>query len=136
MNRIVISHRRGDSDAIASRVCDRLAIHYGAASVTLAAELDVPLGHDYRAHIGSIICDAQALIAIIGPKWASPRPDGRSIFEGNDPVRLEIETALRLTVPVIPVLVDGTTMPRPSDLPEALQDLASECRCRGPWPRF
>jgi hypothetical protein len=46
------------------------------------------------------------------------------ILDETDPVRIEIETALRCGSPVIPVLVGGARMPRPVDLPHSLRDLS------------
>jgi hypothetical protein len=67
-------------------------------------------------------CDA--LIAVIGPKWIGDRPGGRArIWDEDDWVRLEIESALRMPIPVIPVLIDRTPMPRPDQLPESLHPL-------------
>jgi hypothetical protein len=39
-------------------------------------------------------------------------------------VRIEIEAALAKKIPVIPVLIDGTALPPPVQLPEGLRDLA------------
>jgi hypothetical protein len=39
-------------------------------------------------------------------------------------VRIEIEAALAKKIPVIPVLIDGTALPPPVELPEGLRDLA------------
>lgn len=42
----------------------------------------------------------------------------------TDWVRIEIEAALAKKIPVIPVLIDGTALPPPFELPEGLRDLA------------
>src|SRR6185295_134175 len=53
--------------------------------------------------------------------WLGPRPEGRDrMHDENDPVRVEVETALGQHLSVIPVLVDGAAMPTPDELPEAL----------------
>jgi hypothetical protein len=41
----------------------------------------------------------------------------------SDPVRIEIEAAVNLKIPVIPVLVDGASMPAVAALPESLKVL-------------
>src|SRR5690606_16201801 len=48
----------------------------------------------------------------------------RRIDQWNDFVRIEIASALKQNKLVIPVLVGGTKMPAPKDLPEDLQALA------------
>ena len=69
-------------------------------------------------------CDA--LIALIGKNWiaSADKDNRRRLDDPNDFVRIEIEAALERNVPVIPVLVDGATMPRGNDLPDGLKKLA------------
>jgi uncharacterized membrane protein YhaH (DUF805 family) len=67
-----------------------------------------------------------AFIAVIGPRWLTARGnDGNPRLDNpKDYVRLEIEAALKRDIRVIPVLVDGASMPQLSDLPSSLQALA------------
>jgi hypothetical protein len=60
------------------------------------------------------------LIALIGADWHS------RINEADDPVRMEIETALANKVPVLPVLIGNTTMPGPDELPESIASIAMQ----------
>ena len=46
------------------------------------------------------------------------------IKEENDPIRIEVETALDRGIAVIPVLVNGALMPKPSELPSTLANFA------------
>ena len=46
------------------------------------------------------------------------------IHEESDPVRVEVETALRRRVPLIPVLIGSTKMPSSDLLPPSLKDFA------------
>ena len=50
MPRITISYRRADSDAIAGRIRDRLARHYGDRAVFMDID-NIPFGIDFREHI-------------------------------------------------------------------------------------
>jgi hypothetical protein len=62
------------------------------------------------------------LVALVGPRWLGPLPGGQfRIDEEHDPVRMELETALRANIPVFPVLVEGATMPRSAELPDSLK---------------
>ena len=65
--------------------------------------------------------------SVIGPQWmAVQAEDGqRRLDDPNDWVVAETAAALERQVPVIPVLVDGATMPARSELPPALASLAS-----------
>ena len=62
----------------------------------------------------------------LGTDWLDQRtPDGgRRIDEGDDFVRLEIESALRQGKRLIPVLLGDTEMPEAEALPEEIRDLA------------
>jgi hypothetical protein len=48
----------------------------------------------------------------------------RRLDKPDDFVRIEIATALRRNIPVIPVLLDGAAVPKADELPEELKDLA------------
>jgi uncharacterized membrane protein YhaH (DUF805 family) len=67
-----------------------------------------------------------AFIAVIGPGWLNARnADGhRRLDDASDFVRVEIESALKRDIRVIPVLVDGASMPRASELPPSLEPLS------------
>jgi hypothetical protein len=68
----------------------------------------------------------RVLLALIGQEWLSTvdAAGRRRLEDPNDLVRLEIEAALRHNALVVPVLIDGTTMPRPHELPGELAQLA------------
>lgn len=120
MPRILLSYRRADSQAMAGRVFDWLVHHYGQESVFIDID-DIPLGSDFRTYIKKHLAAADLVLAVIGPRWLGPR-EGKPnrIFDLDDPVVIEIQTALAEKVPLLPVLVDGATMPGPADLPESL----------------
>src|SRR5882724_4338926 len=118
MPKIVISYRRSDSDAIAGRIRDRLANHYGENAIFMDID-SIPFGTDFRRHVQGALSECDIMIAVIGPKWLGPRRHGLTrIKDDTDPVRIEIETALQRDLQVIPVLVNRAAMPRPEELPE------------------
>jgi hypothetical protein len=124
MTHITISYRRSDSDAIAGRIRDRLASHFGDESVFMDID-SIPFGFDFRDHIQEALAQNDILIAVIGPQWLGPGKGGSlRIMDETDPVRIEIETALKNGSAIIPVLVGGAVMPEPADLPESLKNLA------------
>jgi hypothetical protein len=124
MSKIVVSYRRSDSQAIAGRIVDRLIAQFGEQSVFMDVD-NIPFGIDFRQHIQSVLAQAEVLIAVVGPDWLGAGADGGSrIQEEDDPVRVEIETALRQEIVVIPVLVDGASMPKAAALPESLRNFA------------
>ena len=124
MTKITVSYRRNDSAAITGRIVDRLVAHYGADSVFRDID-NIPPGIDYRKYISGALASTDILLAIVGPQWAGKTLDGNTrIQQESDLVRIEVETALRKDIPVVPILVGNATMPQPSDLPVGLHDFA------------
>jgi PQQ-dependent catabolism-associated CXXCW motif protein len=123
MRKIAISYRRKDADAIAGRIRDRIAQHFGQDLIFMDID-NIPLGTDFRKHIQEVLHQNEILLAIIGPNWTAPASGAQArIFDPTDPVRIEVETALQRGVPTIPVLVSGASMPSPDELPESLKEL-------------
>lgn len=121
MVKLLISYRRSDTDAMAGRIRDNLAAHYGNDSVFIDVD-NIPFGKDFREHIKEAFGDHDLMIAVVGQKWLGPRKGGRTrIQDEADPVRVEIEMALQRNMPMVPVLVNGARMPKPEDLPESLK---------------
>jgi hypothetical protein len=124
MPKIAISYRRSDSSAIAGRIFDRLAAHYGKASVFMDID-NIPFGADFRAHIRAVLQETQVLIVVIGPHWLGTDASGAvRMNQESDPVRAEIEAALVGKLPLIPVLVDGARMPDSAELPASFKEFA------------
>jgi hypothetical protein len=124
VTKIIISYRRSDSDVFAGRVCDRVAKSFGEESVFIDVD-NIPFGKDFRVHIQEAMAEADAVLVVIGPQWLGAGRTGQSrIMEDNDPVRIEVETALNKRIATIPVLVGRTNMPQPEELPDSLRDFA------------
>jgi WD40 repeat protein len=124
MPKISISYRRADSEAMTGRIFDRLIAHYGKDAIFRDID-DIPVGIDFRVHINEVLRSTHILLAIIGPAWLGAIPGANErIQEESDPVRVEVETALRRRVPVIPVLIGNTRMPSSEQLPPSLKDFA------------
>jgi len=124
MSKIIVSYRRSDSQAVAGRIVDRLINRFGPDSVFMDVD-NIPFGIDFRDYIQSVLSKAVVLIAIVGPDWLGVSSDQhRRIDEEDDPVRVELETALRQKLLVIPVLVNNASMPNASKLPDALRAFA------------
>ena len=115
MPKIAISYRRADTEVMAGRIRDRLADRYGEDAVFMDID-NIPFGKDFRVHISEEIVQSDILLVIVGPRWLGA--------EQTDFVRLEVETAMGNTVPIIPVLVGSARMPQPAQLPESLQNFA------------
>jgi hypothetical protein len=86
----------------------------------------VPLGLDFRDQIRNTLQRSDIVLAVIGPQWlAVQKETGQPrLADETDWVRIEIEAALGKKIPLIPVLIDQTPLPRPNELPEALREFA------------
>ncbi len=122
--KLFISYRRDDSAAVAGRLYDRLASHFGAGSVFIDVD-SIPYGVDFRSHLAAEVAKCDVLLAVIAAEWLKAEQDGKRRLDGrSDFVRVEIESALARGIPVIPVLVGNVTMPKDEELPDSLRGLA------------
>jgi hypothetical protein len=121
MPKIAISYRRTDSDAT-GRIYDGLVQRYGKDSIF--RDIDrIRFGVDFWKAVDSALNDTDVLLAIVGPNWRGIVDDGSiRIREANDLVRIEVETALKRDIPIIPVLISNATMPKPTELPQSLTE--------------
>ena len=114
---VFISYRRQDSGDVTGRIYDRLVQHFGNESVFKDVD-SIGLGIDFRERLAEALDHCNIFVAIIGKNWQI-RSDG--IQKGDlDFVQIEIESAFGRKIPVIPVLVQGATMPRQDELPASL----------------
>ena len=123
IGQIFISYRREDSQHAAGRIYDRLVEEFGPERVFM--DKTIPLGSIFTKVIHQKIADCCALIAVMGANWTDARDlaGNRRLENEKDFVRIEISAAMQQGIPVIPLLLDGATMPDVSRLPENLQEL-------------
>jgi hypothetical protein len=124
--KIFISYRRDDGGYIASTLTDSLAARFGRDAVVMDFRFLDP-GASFRDAIEEALRSSTVVVAVIGPAWLSAKSrDGRRrLDDPGDFVRTELETALALRKPVIPVLVGGVLLPAVADLPTGLRRLAN-----------
>lgn len=125
MPRIFISYRREETAYPAGWLFDRLGDRFGAEQVFKDVDSIDP-GDDYVQRITTAVGACDVLLALIGDEWLTiTDDDGRRRLDNSDDfVRVEIEAALARGVRVIPILVDGATMPDAEELPPSLAALA------------
>jgi beta-lactam-binding protein with PASTA domain len=125
MTGIFISYRRQDGQSAAGRLSDELKEKIPEVDIFRDVETIEP-GMDFVDAINRALSSCTILLAVIGPRWLTLNDkDGNNrLGDPNDYTRLEVGTALkRQGVRVIPVLVEGATMPSSDDLPEELKPL-------------
>ncbi len=123
MPRIFLSYRRQDSIGVAGRIYDRLRAHFGNDAVFMDID-SISFGEDFREHIDAAVGQCDVVLAVIGPKWAGEAAAHRRLDGPRDFVRIELESALNRSLPVIPILIDHAMMPGEADLPASLARLA------------
>jgi tetratricopeptide (TPR) repeat protein len=121
---IFISYRRDDSAASAGRLYDHLLAQFPNDQIFIDVDLDP--GIDFLEAIEASVGSCDVLIAVIGKNWllSTDEAGKRRLDNKEDFVRLEIATALKRSILVIPVLVEAASMPRSYDLPDDLKPLA------------
>ena len=121
---IFISYRRQETAAYAGRLYDRLSEHFGEDRVFMDVD-SIAIGVDFTQAIRDAVSGCRILLALIGQDWPAITDDKgrRRIDNPDDFVRVEIETALQRDIRVVPVLVDGATVPDADELPQSLRPL-------------
>lgn len=123
MDKVFISYRRDDAAGYARAIYEELTERFPPEAVFMDVDAIEP-GLPFDEVIRDAVGQCKVLLVLIGARWLAPGADGRSRLEDErDFVRLEIAAALARDIRVIPVLLDGTPMPRESDLPQALHAL-------------
>lgn len=118
---IFICYRRSDSADVTGRIYDRLVNVFGEECVFKDVD-SILLGRDYRDVLQKSLSNCNIFLAIIGNRWLHSESGERFFDQTDDFVRFEIETALTRNIPIIPLLVQGTSIPSEGDLPESLRE--------------
>ncbi len=124
MGKIFINYRRDDRAPIALNIAQYLERVFGATSIFIDIDR-LRAGEQFPQVLEKRLSECRVMLAIIGPNWFNAVDDSgrRRLDEPDDWVRLEIARALARNVRVIPVLVDGVTLPKKSALPEDIRSL-------------
>jgi hypothetical protein len=121
--KIFINYRREDSRGEARALFDRLNARFPRQVFIDVSALDP--GQDFVQAIEDEVGSCDVFLVVMGNRWlaATDVAGQRRLDDPQDFVRLEIATALKRGIPVIPALVGGAPMPLVGDLPIDLQGL-------------
>lgn len=121
---IFISYRREETAPYAGRLYDHLGEHFGEDRVFMDVDT-IALGTDFTEAVREAVSSCNILLALIGRHWSAVTDVKgiRRIDYPDDFIRIEIETALQRNIRVVPVLVDGASLPQADDLPSSLRPL-------------
>jgi hypothetical protein len=136
-SRLFISYRRadfgGNANLIVGRIREHLSLHYGTQGLFLDTE-SIPVGIDIEKQIYESISLASAVIVVIGPDWTNEIIRRRG---HKDHVIIEIRCAIKLGVPLIPLVAEGVSMPLPSILTDEFSSfLRLNAQTFGSGPAF
>jgi len=125
MARIFINYRRDDTAGVAGRLFDYLALKYSRDELFMDVDAMTP-GIDFAKQLDTQVAQCHVLLAVIGPRWldAHDQAGHHRLDSDKDYVRIELASALKRDIAVIPVLVDGAVMPPEESLSEDLKPLA------------
>jgi hypothetical protein len=124
MTTLFLSYRQSDTLGQTGRLADALEARYGAGAVF--RDLDsIEAGQRFDEVIERALAGCRVFLPLIGDDWLTVRgADGqRRLDNPQDLVRLEVATALRRGITIIPLLLEGARMPATSALPADLQPL-------------
>ncbi len=121
-----LSYRRADSQAMCDRIYAYLAQHYRRGKVFRDIN-SLLAGAQWTTILSRAIAGCETMLVVIGPHWlsATDASGQRRLDNADDMVRFEVTRALEIGTTVVPVLVDGATLPLPEDLPPPMRALAT-----------
>lgn len=124
-SRIFINYRRGTSAAAAGRLFDHMTKKFEQGRVFMDVDAIEP-GVDFVDTLDEQLAHCSAFVAVITPGWLDLKDarGERRLDNEQDHVRAEIEAALRRKIRVVPVLIDGASMPKAKDLPPSIEAFA------------
>ena len=76
-------------------------------------------GENYESKIHKEISDSDLIVAVVGKRWLDILQD-RIVRKERDTLVREIRAGLRQEKEIVPLLVDGATMPPEDELPEQI----------------
>src|SRR5215467_11637850 len=114
---VFVSYRHGMTDSWAAiSIADRINQHFSVFLDVNRSSMD--LGAVFPAAIEEALSECRVLLAVIGPDWLSEE-SLRRLRREKDWVRQELRMALaRPALRVVPLLIEPSSLPDASALPE------------------
>jgi len=124
-SKIFINYRKDDSPWNSLALYQELIKHFGKENIFKDFNTILP-GTDFVESIEEALESCDVLLVLISEHWADIKDKNGNprIDNPDDFVRLEIATALRRNIKVIPVLFDNAVLPPATELPDDLKKLS------------
>jgi hypothetical protein len=119
---VFLSYRRADSEVYAGRLHESLVRTYGADEVFMD-QFGIRPGEPYPWAIQQAAANCKAMVAVIGPSWAAEGDALQKLQREDDFLHRELVAAIDRRIPLIPVLVNGASVPQHFRLPDDLRPL-------------
>jgi TIR domain len=125
MSTVFISYRREETSGEARALFNDLVKMLDERSVFMDVD-SIALGRDFRQALQERLASCDLMLVLIGKSWADAKDEAghRRLEDPNDFVRVEISAALKRSIPVTPILVQGARVPAAERLPDDIKDLA------------
>ncbi|MFI5535051.1 toll/interleukin-1 receptor domain-containing protein [Nocardia sp. NPDC051900] len=122
---IFLNYRIVDSVYAVNEISKQMARHLGRARVFRDVD-SLALGRLYARRIRRALEECDTMVSVIGSYWLDARDERglRRIDDDRDWVRMELVTAFARGIPVVPVLLDDTSLPSPDQLPADIRALS------------
>lgn len=119
-----ISYRRADSGAAVLALRDFLQRVFGSQAIFVDVET-IRTAQNWRQSIDYALQRARLLLVVIGPSWLKSHDEfgQRRLDKEDDWVRAEVLHAIDKELPIVPLLVNGATLPPEHGVPFALRRL-------------
>ncbi|MEO0466647.1 MAG: toll/interleukin-1 receptor domain-containing protein [Pseudomonadota bacterium] len=118
---VFLSYRRSDANWAASAIHSELCRHLGDDQVFMDVSSLNP-GLPWKPALTEALDKCEAALVLIGGRWLEGGANAR-LHDEEDEVRREISVSLERGIPVVPVTLDKTPLPKLSEMPEAISEL-------------
>jgi pterin-4a-carbinolamine dehydratase len=126
---IFISYRRADTGAAVRSLFGTLQQAFGPNSVFVDTEA-IRVGEKWPQRIEKALAEATIVLVAIGPDWLKIADEHgrRRLDNSKDWVRLEIASAIKRSIPILPVTFEGAKLAVPAALPPTIRNLLSHSK--------
>lgn len=136
--KIFVNYRREDAKGEALALRTVLAAKLPRCDLFMDVDGGIKPGSNYVRVLDERVAGADVFLCLIGPRWldVTDAAGKRRLDTAEDFVRIEIASALKRDIPIIPILVDDTGMPAEQELPEQIRLMAYKQAMRLRHDRF
>jgi hypothetical protein len=125
--KVFICYRREDTRPTAGRIHDSLKAELKSNVEIFRDVKNIPYGDNFVTVVEKALKECDVFLPLVGSRWldVTDEQGQRRIDDPGDTVHIEIATAIRRGVPIIPILIDRAGLPKVKELPTALASLVN-----------